>query len=72
MSFLDEQTVTTDDEQKAADLAKQGVDVKLVDKVDEKKKDHDGDGDIDSDDYLIARDKAIKKAMGKKVDGPGE
>ena len=68
MSFLDEQTVTTDDEQKAADLAKQGVDVKLVDKVDEKKKDHDGDGDIDSDDYLIARDKAIKKAMGKKVE----
>ena len=34
--------------------------------VAEKKKDHDGDGDIDSDDYLAARDKAIKKAMGKK------
>ena len=34
--------------------------------VDEKKgKDHDGDGDIDSDDYLAAKDKAIKKAMGK-------
>ena len=34
--------------------------------VREKKgKDHDGDGDIDSDDYLAARDKAIKKAMGK-------
>ena len=30
--------------------------------------DHDGDGDIDSDDYLAARDKAIKKAMGKEVD----
>ena len=29
------------------------------------KKDHDGDGDIDSDDYLQAKDKAIKKAMGK-------
>jgi len=28
-----------------------------------KKKDHDGDGDIDSDDYLAARDKAIKKSM---------
>ena len=27
--------------------------------------DHDGDGDIDSDDYLAAKDKAIKKAMGK-------
>ena len=35
--------------------------------LEEKKKDHDGDGDIDSDDYLAARDKAIKKAMGKKV-----
>ena len=34
--------------------------------LDEKKKDHDGDGDIDSDDYLAARDKAIKKAMAKK------
>ena len=34
--------------------------------VDEKKgTDHDGDGDIDSDDYLAAKDKAIKKAMGK-------
>ena len=31
----------------------------------EKGKDHDGDGDIDSDDYLAAKDKAIKKAMGK-------
>ena len=29
-------------------------------------KDHDGDGDIDSDDYLAAKDKAIKKAMGKE------
>jgi len=36
------------------------------DQVHEKQgKDHDGDGDIDSDDYLAARDKAIKKAMGK-------
>ena len=34
--------------------------------VDEAKKDHDGDGDIDSDDYLMARDKAIKKAMKEK------
>jgi len=37
-----------------------------TDYVDEKKgKDHDKDGDIDSDDYLAAKDKAIKKAMGK-------
>ena len=28
-----------------------------------KKKDHDGDGDIDSEDYLIAKDKAIKQAI---------
>ena len=34
--------------------------------IDEKKgKDHDKDGDIDSDDYLKSRDIAIKKAMGK-------
>ena len=30
-----------------------------------KGKDHDGDGDVDSDDYMAAKDKAIKKAMGK-------
>jgi hypothetical protein len=40
----------------------------LMGPINEKKKDHDGDGDIDSDDYMIARDKAIKKAKGKKVD----
>ena len=34
--------------------------------LEEKKgKDHDGDGDIDGDDYKAAKDKAIKKAMGK-------
>ena len=34
--------------------------------VNEKKgKDHDGDGDVDGDDYKAAKDKAIKKAMGK-------
>ena len=39
-----------------------------TDYVDEKKgKDHDGDGDIDGDDYMAAKDKAIKKAMGKEV-----
>jgi hypothetical protein len=34
--------------------------------MDEAKKDHDGDGDVDSDDYLAARDKAIKAAKSKK------
>lgn len=29
-------------------------------------KDHDKDGDIDSDDYMAGKDKAIKKAMGKE------
>ena len=31
------------------------------------KKDHDKDGDIDSDDYMMARDKAIKEATGKET-----
>ena len=36
------------------------------DSIEEKKgKDHDGDGDVDGDDYMAAKDKAIKKAMGK-------
>lgn len=34
--------------------------------MDEAKKDHDGDGDVDSDDYLAARGKAIKAAKAKK------
>ena len=39
-----------------------------TDYIDEKKgKDHDGDGDIDGDDYMAAKDQAIKKAMGKEV-----
>ena len=46
---------------------KQKVESIVKEYLDEKKgKDHDGDGDIDSDDYLKGRDKAIKKAMGKK------
>ena len=36
-----------------------------ADIAEKKGKDHDGDGDIDSDDYMAAKDKAIKKAMGK-------
>tara|TARA_Y100001972_G_C7644883_1_gene324037 strand:+ start:1127 stop:1594 length:468 start_codon:yes stop_codon:yes gene_type:complete len=39
------------------------------DELQEKKgKDHDGDGDIDSDDYLAAKDKAIKANMEKDGD----
>ena len=37
---------------------------KIEGPMDEKKgKDHDGDGDIDGDDYMMAKDKAIKGAM---------
>ena len=32
-----------------------------------KGKDHDGDGDVDGDDYMAAKDKAIKKAMKENV-----
>ena len=32
-----------------------------------KKKDHDGDGDIDSDDYLAAKDKAIKSNLDENI-----
>ena len=40
-----------------------------TDYIDEKKgKDLDGDGDVDSDDYMAAKDAAIKKSMGKNVD----
>lgn len=39
-----------------------------VPKIDEKKgKDHDKDGDVDGDDYMAAKDKAIKKAMKENV-----
>jgi hypothetical protein len=43
-----------------------GGDDEMIFQMDEGKKDHDGDGDIDSDDYLAARDKAIKANMKKK------
>jgi len=40
------------------------VDMVAEEPVEEgKKKDHDKDGDIDSDDYMAAKDKAIKKSM---------
>lgn len=39
--------------------------------LEEKKgKDMDGDGDVDSDDYLAARDQAIKKSMNEEESGP--
>ena len=41
--------------------------------LEEKKgKDHDGDGDIDGDDYMAAKDKAIKGAMGKGEERPSK
>ena len=39
--------------------------IKLKGVSEKKGKDHDGDGDVDGDDYMAAKDKAIKKAMGK-------
>jgi hypothetical protein len=35
-------------------------------------KDHDKDGDVDSDDYMMAKDKAIKNAMGKETSDNAE
>ena len=37
----------------------------ITKKLEAKKRDVDGDGDIDSDDYMAAKDAAIKKAMAK-------
>ena len=37
----------------------------ITKKLEAKKRDVDGDGDIDSDDYMAAKDDAIKKAMNK-------
>ena len=49
------------------EMEDEGSAVSYSDTSIDEKKDHDGDGDIDSDDYLAARDKAIKKAMAKKA-----
>ena len=47
-------------------LRQQEADYRRFDMDEAKGKDLDGDGDIDSDDYLAARDAAIKKAKAKK------
>ncbi len=66
-----------DDEPKAKKAKKESIDPeafkeKFTKMVEAKKakKDHDGDGKVESgkDEYMGAKDKAIKKAMGKKVD----
>jgi len=67
MSFLDEATIKTTPEKLAKVKAAAGDD-DTIEVMEKKGKDMDGDGDIDSDDYLAARDKAIKKAQGKEVE----
>ena len=47
-------------------LRQQEADYRRFDMDEAKGKDLDGDGDVDSDDYLAARDAAIKKAKAKK------
>lgn len=48
------------------EMEDEGTAVSYSDTTEAKGKDHDGDGDIDSDDYKIARDKAIKSTKVKK------
>ena len=52
----------------AKGYTKEQVEAALSRLKEKKGTDHDGDGDIDGDDYMAAKDKAIKKAMGKDVD----
>ena len=63
--------VFSNDYEQAMDFAKRYPDLIKINSgssVNEKKgKDQDGDGDVDGDDYKSAKDKAIKKAMGKKA-----
>lgn len=65
--YVDETDAYDNDEETQDMIDKMRKDGKDADDfVDEKKgTDHDKDGDIDGDDYMHAKDKAIKKAMGK-------
>ena len=65
--YVDETDAYDNDEDTQDMIDKMRKDGKDADDfVDEKKgTDHDKDGDIDGDDYMHAKDKAIKKAMGK-------
>lgn len=64
---LDETDAYDNDEETQDMIDKMKKDGKDADDfIDEKKgEDHDKDGDVDGDDYMAAKDKAIKKAMGK-------
>lgn len=65
MSFLDEATIKTTPE-KLAKVKAAASDDDTIEVMEKKGKDMDGDGDIDSNDYLAARDAAIKKAKMKE------
>ncbi len=65
MNFLDEATIKTTPEKLPAVKAAADDD-DTIEVTEKKGKDMDGDGDIDSDDYLAARKAAIEKAKMKK------
>lgn len=65
MNFLDEATIKTTPD-KLAKVKAAASDDDTIEVMEKRGKDLDGDGDIDSDDYLAARDAAIKKAKAKK------
>ena len=68
MNFLDEVTYNIQPGEEVPNTVKPDDTVNIGDhSMEEKKgKDIDGDGDVDSDDYLAARDAAIKKAKSMK------